>query len=160
MPMVESESPNAADSLGRTLESARARSGLSRLQAAERLRLEPRVIEALETERFELIGPAVYVRGHLRRYGELLGEDVGALERLYARRNNSAAAPDVSRIVAEPLPQPQQTPALGVWTAGGVATLLVVMGLVWWAMRTAPPAVEQQVVAVEEQPVAAVVVEE
>jgi len=149
MPTVEPESRNAADSLGQTLERARARSGLSRLQAAERLRLEPRIIEALETERFELIGPAVYVRGHLRHYGELLGEDVGALERLYAQLDNSAAAPDVSRIVAEPLPQAPQAPALGVWSAGGVAGLLVVVGLVWWAMRTAPPAVEQQVVAAE-----------
>lgn len=149
MLMVETESPNATDSLGQTLERARTRSGLSRVQAAERLRLEPRVIEALETERFELIGPAVYVRGHLRRYGELLGEDVGALERLYARRDNSAAAPDVSRIVAEPLPQAPQTPALGVWSAVGVAALLVVIGLVWWAMRTAPPEVEPQAVAVE-----------
>lgn len=136
--MAESESSPGAAGLGSTLERARARLGLSRLQAAERLRLEPRVIEALETERFELIGPAVYVRGHLRRYGELLGEDVATLERLYTQRGAPAAGPDVSRIVAEPMPQAPQAPTLGLWSAGAVAGLLVLIGLVWWAMRADP----------------------
>lgn len=150
--MAESESPAATDGPGKLLERARTRAGLTRLQVADRLRLEPQIIEALENEQFERVGAAVYIRGHLRRYGELVGEDVGTIERLYMQRYRTAASPDVSRIVSEPLPAAPSTPRLGLRSAGAVAGLLVLAGLVWWAMRTAPPLPEPQpsVVAVPE----------
>jgi len=40
---------------------------------AEELHLDIRVIEALETNRFEALGAPVYARGHLRKYATLLG---------------------------------------------------------------------------------------
>ena len=42
--------------------------------AAEKLHLDPKVIEALEADRFAELGASVYVRGHLRRYADFVGE--------------------------------------------------------------------------------------
>src|SRR5256885_11621997 len=66
-------------------------------QAAETLCLDPRTLEALEAEDFAALGADVYVRGHLRRYAELIGESPAQLQELYAR-SARAAHPDLTRI--------------------------------------------------------------
>ena len=61
--------------IGRQLREARERMGLGVAQAAERLHVDENVIDALESGDFETLGPPVYVRGHLRHYAELVGEE-------------------------------------------------------------------------------------
>ena len=56
--------------IGARLRAAREKRGLTLLQAAERLHLDVRVVEALEAGDFAALGADVYVRGHLRRYAE------------------------------------------------------------------------------------------
>lgn len=58
---------------GELLKRERERRSISLLQAAEDLHLDTRVVQALESNRFELLGPPVYSRGHLRKYAALLG---------------------------------------------------------------------------------------
>lgn len=58
---------------GELLKRERERRSISLLQAAEDLHLDTRVVQALEANRFELLGPPVYSRGHLRKYAALLG---------------------------------------------------------------------------------------
>lgn len=58
---------------GELLKRERERRSISLLQAAEDLHLDARVVHALEANRFELLGPPVYSRGHLRNYAALLG---------------------------------------------------------------------------------------
>ena len=58
----------APRSIGERLRAGRERAGLSVAAAAEKLHLDPKVIEALEADRFAELGASVYVRGHLRRY--------------------------------------------------------------------------------------------
>ena len=59
---------------GGQLAAARLRKGITVQQVCEHLRLSVEAIEALEADRHDDLGPLVYVRGHLRRYAEFLGE--------------------------------------------------------------------------------------
>jgi cytoskeleton protein RodZ len=125
--------------LGARLEKARDRLGWTQMQAAEKLHLEPRAIAALEREDFQQLGGAVYARGHLRRYAELLGESPAEMESLFAQRPQASLAPDLARI-----PRPiissrrARRPTLGLWPVAVLAGVLLVGGLVWWAVRSMP----------------------
>jgi len=64
---------------GELLREAREQRGLSERQMADELHLDLKVIQALEANDFELLGPPVYTKGYLRKYAEVLGlapEDV------------------------------------------------------------------------------------
>ncbi len=63
----------AAPSPGERLKAERVRRGISADKVADGLHLDPWVIEALEADDYRRIGPAVYVRGHLKHYAALLG---------------------------------------------------------------------------------------
>ena len=62
-----------AISLGERLSSARKARSISLEQASRKLRLDKTIVAALEAEQFEVLGAAVFVKGHLRNYAELLG---------------------------------------------------------------------------------------
>jgi cytoskeleton protein RodZ len=128
---------------GALLKAERERRGLSSQKAADELHLDGWVVDALEAEDYERIGPSVYVKGHLKRYAALLGLPSTELMASYESRaqaaNTPAAQPantrmrtnlaDVSNI---PLPQ----------IAGSVAAVLLVLGVLWWKpwhQRGAPP---------------------
>ena len=85
-------------SVGARLRAARERCELTQLQAAERLHFDPRIIEALDGENFTALGADVFVRGHLRRYAELLGESPEELLGLYAQGGAQVKDPDLTRI--------------------------------------------------------------
>lgn len=55
--------------------------GLTLEEAARRVRLPVHVLSAIERDDWSSLGAAVFVRGHLRAYGRLLGIDEAALER-------------------------------------------------------------------------------
>src|SRR4249920_1159914 len=82
-----------ATSIGERLRAGRERAGLSVAAAAEKLHLDNKVIEALEADRFADLGASVYVRGHLRRYGDFVGEAGTELVGLYAARDARAHPP-------------------------------------------------------------------
>src|SRR3977135_3470887 len=52
---------------GARLRGAREKKGLTVLEAAEKLHVDARTLEALEAEDFAALGADVYVRGHRRR---------------------------------------------------------------------------------------------
>ena len=117
---------------GARLRGAREKAGLSLAQAAESLHLDPRTLEALEAEDFAALGADVYVRGHLRRYAELIGESPAQLQELYAR-SAPALQPDLTRI-------PHREPGLGaaplvVRSLLGLAGVAL-LALLWWLLTT------------------------
>jgi cytoskeleton protein RodZ len=59
--------------LGERLRSARKAKALSVEQVASALHLEEASVVALEEGRFEAMGAPVFVRGHLKRYAQLVG---------------------------------------------------------------------------------------
>ena len=135
---------------GARLRGARENKGLTVLEAAEKLHVDARTLEALEAEDFAALGADVYVRGHLRRYAEFIGEAPAELQELYAS-STQAARPDLTRI-------PRSDPGNGA----ARLVLPVVLGLVglallvllWWVLST--PGEKPQPLAAASPPVASV----
>jgi cytoskeleton protein RodZ len=87
-----------ARTIGTRLRAGRQRSGLSVAATAEKLHLDPKVIEALEADRFAELGAPVYVRGHLRRYADFVGEPGVELVAAYTAREARAPSPDLTQV--------------------------------------------------------------
>ena len=132
--------------IGARLRAARERKGLTVLQSAEKLHMDARLLEALEASDFASLGADVYVRGHLRRYADLVGESGAELQTLYSGVT-PASTPDLTRIPRadhNPETSPLLLPALITVVA------LALAGVVWWLGSL--PRSKTQPVAVMTQP--------
>lgn len=118
-----------AEGIGARLRGARERSRLTILQAAEKLHLDPDILEALEADDFAALGAPVYVKGHLRHYAELVGEPVEALFELYSQ-DARIAPPDLTRV---PKPLPDDSGKLFV-PAVIVVVVFAAAGTAWWGL--------------------------
>jgi cytoskeleton protein RodZ len=119
-----------ARGIGARLRAARERHGLTVLQAAERLHVDAHTLEALEAEDFAVLGADVYVRGHLRRYAEAVGESATQLQELYTA-GVPPAHPDLTRIArgdSGKRSSPLLLPALLLVVGFALA------GVLWWAL--------------------------
>ena len=116
--------------IGARLRAAREKRGLTVLQAAERLHLDARVVQALEAEDFAALGADVYVRGHLRRYAEAVGESPAQLQQLYSA-NPHAAGPDLTRI---PRGEPDQSGSRLLLPAVQLVEGYAAAGLLRWLL--------------------------
>jgi cytoskeleton protein RodZ len=118
---------------GARLRAERERRGLSLQKAADEMRLDVWVVEALEADQFDRIGPAVYAKGHLRKYAALLAipadEVVGAYDSLHGK---AAAAPALTAPVRMPQAPPLVSRVPTLQIAAAVALLLIVAGVLWW----------------------------
>ncbi|MBS0365383.1 MAG: helix-turn-helix domain-containing protein [Proteobacteria bacterium] len=140
--------------IGARLRSAREKKGLTILQAAEKMHVDARVPECLESEDFAALGAPVFVRGHLRRYADLVGESPAQLLELYAALA-PAQGPDLTRIPRAP-PGNESSPL--ALPALLVAIGLALAGVLWWALtlpRARPQAVPQLVQPAPSHPAAA-----
>jgi len=118
--------------LGARLRAGRERLGLTQLQTAEKLHVDPKVVESLEAERYDALGAPVFVRGHLKRYAELIGEQINELLDLYTG-STKTALPDLTRMPkASHSTKPSQlaVPALVVLIG------FVMIGVVWWIVQS------------------------
>jgi cytoskeleton protein RodZ len=124
-------------SIGERLRAGRDRAGLSVAAAAEKLHLDNKVIEALEADRFAELGASVYVRGHLRRYGDFVGEPGLELVEIYEKsRAARPPAPDLTQIAkAERRSDPRRlvTPFVGLGSAAVLALCI------WWILSGSGP---------------------
>jgi len=82
---------SANGSPGAALAAARESLGLTPAQAAEQLRLTPGAILAMEEGRYQVLGPAVFARGHLRKYAAMMGQSADQLLRDYDSSSDRAA---------------------------------------------------------------------
>jgi cytoskeleton protein RodZ len=118
--------------IGARLRAGREKAGYTLLQAAEKLHIDPRMLEALESERFDLFGAKVYVRGYLRNYAELVGERFHELLELLEASDRRTPTPDFSRAPGAAARQMERgrrgRPGM---VLGFVA---IVVCAVWWAL--------------------------
>ena len=122
-----------AVAIGEVLRAARERTGLQVKQAAERLHVDAAIIQALEEGRFAALGAPVFVRGHLRRYAELLGEPDAPLQARYAALQEASIAPDLTQVASRATPAIRRDTRR--WPLVLVAAVLVLAIAVWWALR-------------------------
>ena len=130
MPMADEASSANRCGIGARLRAGREKAGMTVLQAAEKLHIDPKMLEALEAENFASFGAAVYVRGHLRHYADLVGERYAELQELYDTEA-PAPRPDLTRAPRAPRLSKQRRlvkPSLVV-TVG-----TVVVCAVWWVL--------------------------
>jgi cytoskeleton protein RodZ len=115
--------------LGKTFAQARAARGLTIEEIATELRIEPRLLHALEECRFEDLGPPVFAKGYLKQYGNRLGLKYDDLLAEYYR------LVEPKEVVLEPsrtikLRDERQ---ITVWIIAALAlALLAVFLMVWW----------------------------
>jgi len=133
--MDETAAPAASTprSIGERLRAGRERAGLSVAATAEKLHLDVKVIEALEADRFAEIGASVYVRGHLRRYADFVGEPGAELVQAYTARQAQPPPPDLTQV---PQAERRADPRRLVTPLVGLGAALVLALAIWWVLAT------------------------
>jgi len=122
-----------AATTGPRLKAERERRGLSSQKAADELHLDGWVIDALEAEDYQRIGPSVYAKGHLKRYAALLGLPSAEIMAGYESRAQAPKLP-----ASQPANVRLRTDAPAVsslpWPpiAAAAAAVLLVLGVLWW----------------------------
>lgn len=110
-------SEDVQGSIGQLLRDAREAQGITLEDAAARLRLMHRQVEAMEADDFDSLGQAVFARGFVRNYARLLGL---APEALLARMEGAPAEPAE---VSHPEPPPPHSWLTSPWL------ILLLLGL-------------------------------
>lgn len=124
--MSESGQP----SVGQILRDARDAQGITLEDAAVRLRLMQRQVEAMETDDFESLDPPVFARGFVRNYARLLGL---APEALLTRMPGAPAEPaEVSHAAPRPPHSWLSSPWLILLLLGLLVLVAVPVALYWW----------------------------
>lgn len=116
--------------IGARLRSAREKKGLTVLQAAEKLHVDVRLLDSLEAAEFSALGAGVYVRGHLRRYADLVGESPAQLQQLYDDSTHSVR-PDLTRI---PRSAPEADSSRLLVPALLILVGFALAGMLWWVL--------------------------
>lgn len=120
---------------GEWLRGERERRGLSLQQTAEELRLDVKLVEAIEANRFAALGAPVYAKGHLRKYAMLLGLSPDAIIASYQALSDTPIVPTpIPAAVASPLPRERRSWKIPLW----VAALIAAAALGWLVFELLP----------------------
>jgi cytoskeleton protein RodZ len=118
----------ASSGPGPMLRRAREARGLTEQQAAELLTLDVTVVSALERDDLEALGAPVFAKGHLRRYGAMLGIVEGDLLAAYERAGHQPETPTLV-----PKSRQEMMPVRGrpkwPWVVGGTLLFVLAAGL-------------------------------
>jgi cytoskeleton protein RodZ len=127
-PSVETLAP-AATNVGQVLRDARVAKDLTIDQLATELRIEGRQLTALEENRFEQIGAAVFVKGYLRQYAQRLGVDQQRVLALYSEQ----VQPTEVQIQPSRTIKLRDERQITLWVVALLLLALIVVALgVWW----------------------------
>ena len=117
--------------IGARLKAGRERAGMTLLQVAEKLHVDSKAIEAVEAERFgDLVAP-VYVKGHIKRYSELVHENTAELLDQYA----AAIKPVMPDLTQLPKAAHHADPRKLVLPSLVVLIAFALVGSVWWVLQ-------------------------
>ena len=126
---------------GERLAAARREQKISVLEVAKELHLDETKVRALEHNDFDLLGPPVFAKGHLRKYAQLVGIDEADVFTDYYKLTRSMRVEPVvigrSSMRREPSPGP--------WIAA-IAVILVVASAYWWFAARDPGSAKRPVV--------------
>lgn len=136
--------------IGARLKAGRERMGLTLLQVAEKLHVDPKVLEAVEAERFSEFAAPVYVKGHLKRYSDLVGENTQGILDEHAAATKPVM-PDLTQLpkISQHSADPRKLllPSLVVLIA------FALVGTVWWVLQNINASgPEPQTVSADSQP--------
>lgn len=141
-PAVEAAGePIAASGFGARLRAERERQGLLEEDMVARLRLHPRQVRAIEAEDFAALPGAAYVRGFVRSYARNLGLDPEPLLQDLAGKLGAPAA-SIDAMADDSPRSPVREAAREHHSRravllGGLASLVILGALGWWANQPA-----------------------
>ena len=126
---------DGSESPGRRLREARTAARLSQDDVAVRLRLDRRVVDALERDDHRSLPEPTFVRGYLRSYARLLGLPAGPIVEAYDREGHTppGLVADLSRrqeVRSSDAPVRLMTCV--------VVAALVTLGVLWWRYERTP----------------------
>ena len=130
-----------ASSIGQWLCSARKLKGLEISDVSSRLRLPEKIIEAIESENFSILGPIAFIRGYLRSYARFLElrDDViiETFNQLDFKSLDTSGGVSVklSQRRRVKMPMSQRTSR---WLTALIATALLLLTISWWYQRSKP----------------------
>lgn len=129
--MNQSIQPPSTTTVGTRLRAAREREGWTRQEVAHRLHLPTSMIEAMEEDRFEVLGAPVYVRSHLGGYLRLMGLPQALLDQVLAQLG---AAPPALRSATRTPPLQRFVDRYAMRAVYVILTLSVLLPALWVAM--------------------------
>ena len=120
---------------GERLAAARRAQQITVLEIAKELHLDEPKVRALERNDFDFIGAAVFAKGHLRKYAQLVKVDEADLMLDYYQLNRSAGAPQV----VSTRPKPHRKTSPGPWIAAFIVIVIAISTYWWFASSSAAP---------------------
>ncbi len=111
---------------GERLAEARRAQQITVLEIAKELHLDEAKVRALERNDFDVIGAAVFAKGHLRKYAQLVKVDEADLMLDYYQLNRSAAMPQV----VSTRPKLRRDASSGPWIAA--FSVIIIAGATYW----------------------------
>lgn len=143
-PAAEKQAPQC----GEKLAEARIAQHVSVLDVAKELHISEEKVEALEKNDFEMLGAAVFVKGYIRKYAQLLRL---AEAELLAEYETLASATSLEPVLkARPRPRREMSP--GPWIAVIVAIIVAATAFWWFTERPFGISTELPVAPEEAQP--------
>jgi cytoskeleton protein RodZ len=131
------EPRNAGELLGgERLAKARRDKQISVLEIAKELHLDEPKVRALERNEFEVLGAAVFAKGYLRKYAQLVEADIDDILTDYYRMTRSTELPPV--VIGRPKPHKEMSP--GPWIAVIIVILVAAAAYWWFAIYSRTPA--------------------
>ncbi|HEX3995421.1 MAG TPA: RodZ domain-containing protein, partial [Acetobacteraceae bacterium] len=146
-------------SIGETLRRERLKRNFDLDRVSRELKISPKLLDAIENERFEKLPGGVFAKSFVRQYAHLLGLDeeeiVAELQRVLepqASNQHSQSHPVVKRLEQIPLPRVERWDAVGdrrvPWSSSLPALALVLVMMLacsaiysWWQWSRRPVAV-------------------
>ncbi len=124
---------------GQVLADARRRLKFKVADIAKELHLDEFKVRAIESNDFEPIGPPVFVRGHLRKYAQLVEVSEQDMMADYERLHTESNAP----LIVHKRPRQRRELSPGPWVAAVVAALAVGVAY-WWFVVVVPSRATQE----------------
>ncbi len=126
--------PDDEPSIGARLRAAREAQPLSLAQISAELRIEVRLLTALEEDRLEDFAAPVFTKGYLRQYGTLLGLDERDLLAQYYRQVDTHDVPFVQH---KPI-RLRDEDQIRHWIAAAAVLVVILVGVaIWWTRQPA-----------------------
>ena len=128
---------------GQRLAAARKARDISIFEIAKELHLDEHKVQALEENRFDMLGAPVFAKGHLRKYAQLVGVETDDVMADYYTMNRAVGAPPVVGAVRK---QPLNI-SPGPWLVVVALVVVILAAVFLWPGRDSEdsPATEPDV---------------
>ncbi len=132
---IDRRAPAAVDSAspGQRLRLAREARQLTRDTVAAQMRIEPKVIDALERDDYTQLPAAVFVRGYMRAYAKLVGLAAEPLVDAFDQRTTHVPPPLV--LPAAVGPDIESRSGYARWVVFALALLSLLLFYQWWHLE-------------------------